>query len=470
MYVLRLFGRFRIPNWVLTIAVLLVLAMSSVVLGMLVGKGRTLPALGFVGILGAALMCLVVARYFLSFVLLLPVTCLAVPIDISTGTYTKLPISLLLATLLIGIWCASMYLRGWKIAATPLNRPIIVFGIICILSFAWGRLWRDPGLVDWNDRFVLVQVASLVTYLVSFATALLIGNFVTKERHLKWIVGVFLCAGTLIVLVQTLAISEGFLTIKGLWSLWLVAPAYGLLICQPKLKARWRILLIVLLLATFHLIMIKDSLWLSGWVPSLTAIFIITLLRSWKAFIALALVGLVCGYFAIGFFTQVAEDNVHEGGLERLDIWAQNMEIVRNHWLLGTGPAGYASYYATYYANSARSTHNNYFDILAQFGVVGALCWLWFVLTTILEGWRLIHRAPPGFLRTLAIIASGGWISAMGAMMLGDWVLPFAYNQTITGFKYTVFSWIFLGTLISIRQILDHAGTQFAASVAQVRP
>ena len=40
-------------------------------------------------------------------------------------------------------------------------------------------------------------------------------------------------------------------------------------------------------------------------------------------------------------------------------------------------------------------------------------------------------------------------------MMLGDWVLPFAYNQTIAGYKYTVYSWIFLGTLIALRPLIE---------------
>ena len=39
-------------------------------------------------------------------------------------------------------------------------------------------------------------------------------------------------------------------------------------------------------------------------------------------------------------------------------------------------------------------------------------------------------------------------------MFFGDWVLPFAYNQGVGGYKYTVYSWLFLGTLISIRQLL----------------
>ncbi|MEJ2557924.1 MAG: hypothetical protein P8186_17195 [Anaerolineae bacterium] len=38
-------------------------------------------------------------------------------------------------------------------------------------------------------------------------------------------------------------------------------------------------------------------------------------------------------------------------------------------------------------------------------------------------------------------------------MMLGDWVLPFAYNQTIVGFDHSVYTWLFLGGMVSLYRI-----------------
>jgi O-antigen ligase len=301
----------------------------------------------------------------------------------------------------------------------------------------------------------VVQIASLLSFLLSFSAALLIGNFVRTPQRLKWIVGAFLVFGTLMLLTQLFHIRQGFLNDRGLWALWLVAPVYGLIIAQPNLGWRWRAALIGLLVLTFYQTMVAQSLWVSGWAPGLAAIVAITFLRSRKAFLVLAVVGGLALYASQTFFQQVAIDNINEGSLERIAIWEQSWGLAQQHWLFGTGPAGYAIYYITYYRDDARSTHNNYLDILAQFGVVGMLLWLWFVLTSLWEGWRLVQRAPPGIVRTLAIVATGGWFGAMASMMFGDWILPFAYNQTITGYRYTVYSWIFLGMLISIRQILS---------------
>jgi hypothetical protein len=38
-------------------------------------------------------------------------------------------------------------------------------------------------------------------------------------------------------------------------------------------------------------------------------------------------------------------------------------------------------------------------------------------------------------------------------MAFGDWMLPFAYTQTIAGFDYTVYSWLFIGALLALDQM-----------------
>jgi O-antigen ligase len=349
-----------------------------------------------------------------------------------------------------------MMLRGWKLTASPLNMPLVIFSGICFISFFWGLVWRDPSLLDWSGRFIYVQIGALLAIVLSLAAALLIGNFVTTPGQLKYLIGVFIGVFCLMLIVSLLGLSQHVLVIRGLWSLWLIAPVYALLIAQPRLRGWWRALLVLVLILTFYQVLIRDSLWVSGWLPGIVAIFAVTFLQSRKAFTIMVIAAALIYQVPVvnEFYKEAAQENIDEGALQRISIWKQNWLVVRSHWLLGTGPAGYAIYYMTYYREDARSTHNNYLDILAQFGFVGMATWLWLSATCLWEGWRLVQRASPGFLRTLAIAATGGWVGAMASMFLGDWVLPFAYNQTITGFKYTVYSWIFLGTLISIRRLL----------------
>jgi O-antigen ligase len=213
--------------------------------------------------------------------------------------------------------------------------------------------------------------------------------------------------------------------------------------------------------------MIVKADWISGWAPSIAAIAAASFFRSKRFFIVVLIIGIIAGYQSRDFFEKVANSNVEDGALGRLSLWDQNWRVVREHWMFGTGPAGYALYYMTYYKEDARSTHNNYLDIMAQFGFIGMITWLWLAFTAVVEGVRTIYRAPPGFLKTLAIIATSGWIGAQASMFFGDWILPFAYNQGVGGYKYTVYSWIFLGTIISIQQIMRRQAQPVVQSIQQ---
>lgn len=425
-----------------------------VIVGWLSARGDRLLLAGVVGLPLALAGVILINRYFQMMVLIFPITALAVPLSFPTGSGSVVPVSMALALVLTGFWCLTMSHRGWKLYPSPLNTPLLIFGAVACISLVWGITWRDPVLNIWGS-FPIVQVASLLCYLVSISATLLVGNFITTPGQLRYFLGVFLIFGGLTVIKTLLGLPLDFLTARGLWALWFIAPAYGLLIAQPQLGRRWQLLLGAMLILIFYAVMVRDSSWISGWMPGVIAVYAITFLRSRKAFLVLLIVGGIALFATWSFFQSVAQSNIDDGSLERLILWEQNWNVVRQHWLFGTGPAGYAVYYMTYYRDDARSTHNNYLDILGQFGFVGMIVWLWLVVTSLVEGWRLIQRLPDGFYRTLAMIATGGWIGAMGSMFFGDWVLPFAYNQTIGGYQYTVFSWMFLGTLISLRRIAD---------------
>lgn len=453
-------SRLRMPTWLIKAAIVLALIGYCLAIGAAIGKGSTRLMLLIAAPPLLAVGGIVIFRYFQLLVLALPLLALTLPrIELPTGTETRLPLSLLLALALSLAWAISMYSRGWRLAPTPLNRPLIAFGLACSFSLFWGIAWRDYGLID-APKFIVTQTASLITILISLSAALLVGNFIRTPGQLKYLVGAFLVCGSLMTLTELFHINQPVLNDRGLWGTWTVAPAYGLLIGVPRMRWRWRIGLILIILLTLYQTMVVNADWISGWLPTIIALGAITLLRSWKAFILLCLLGGVALFISLGFFQKVAQDNVDDGSLERLIIWEQNFGVTREHWLFGTGPAGYAIYYMSYFPEEARSTHNNYLDVISQFGLVGSLLWLWLMAVSMWEGWHISRRAPPGFLRALAITAGGGWVAALAAMFFGDWVLPFAYNQGIAGYKYTVYSWIFLGTLISIRQLLADQPTE----------
>ena len=87
--------------------------------------------------------------------------------------------------------------------------------------------------------------------------------------------------------------------------------------------------------------------------------------------------------------------------------------------------------------------------MLAQTGVVGMACFAWLLAAAARSMWReYVHVPRSAFARGYAALALAVLCAALVAMMLGDWVLPFAYNQSITGFDNAVISWIGWGMAI----------------------
>ncbi|RRR72973.1 MAG: O-antigen ligase domain-containing protein [Candidatus Viridilinea halotolerans] len=434
--------------------------LASLAIGHFAAQGSLMmvAALAFPSL--ALMGALFAIRYLEFLVLVLPVTALAMRFAaIPTGTESPLHISLVLSLGLVGIWLVTMFTHGdWQIPKTSFNRSLFTFMAICCISLPWGILWRDPilNMAAMGNGFPITQTASLASIVISMWVPYLVGYYIDREWKIKFYLWAFVIGGTLMTITQILEIEQYILTDAGLWGLWYSAILFSVILVLPGVAWVWRAACLGLLGMHMYLVVILNSGWLSGWVPGILGIGAIIFLYSRKYFFMLTLALVLIGIGPAGFYIEeIIAAETEEGGLERLDIWERSLGIVAQHWLFGMGPAGYAPYNMTYFPWDARSTHNNFFDVVGQFGVLGLLAWCWFMGTSLWFGWKTVNRAPPGFLRTVAIIATGGWVGAFASMMLGDWILPFAYNQGIKGYPYTVYSWIFLGLLVSVHRMLD---------------
>ena len=134
-------------------------------------------------------------------------------------------------------------------------------------------------------------------------------------------------------------------------------------------------------------------------------------------------------------------------------------EIVKVNPILGLGPANYYWYTPLFpirgYAVQFNS-HNQFVDLVAQVGLVGLACFLWFIFEITLIGWYLRNRVPDGFARGYVYACLGGLAGTMVAAMFGDWVLPFVYNVGFVGFRASIYAWVFLGGLVAIEQMVKN--------------
>nr|MBP7691639.1 O-antigen ligase family protein [Anaerolineales bacterium] len=245
------------------------------------------------------------------------------------------------------------------------------------------------------------------------------------------------------------------INVGGLFTMWCIALGAGLALYCRRWHWAWRVLAAVMALLYVVWGLILHTSWLAGWLPGLVVLAVLIWQHSRRA-VALMLLGVVI--FAVVNYSEFekafAAENEESGGT-RLAAWAQNWRITRDHLLFGTGPAGYAAYYMSYFPADAMATHNNYIDMLAQNGIVGFVPMLVFFGGLAWMGFRLTRRlrGRGDFLEGLANASFAGTMACLVAMAFGDWVFPFAYTQTIAGFDYAVYSFLFMGAIPVIDQL-----------------
>lgn len=390
-------------------------------------------------------------------VVILFVACF-INISLPTGTGSRLVFSLLLTIVLVTLWVLRLFIVDKRIylIPSPVNAPLLGFMIITVIALVWSNVFRDPLVVIWSS-FPLVQIVSTVVMVMLPMAFFLTANNIQKEQTLKLLVAIMLLAGFL-GLFRQYGYIDLPINVGGLYYLWVVSLSTGLALFVKQL-ARWQRGLLLLLagLWVYWGIGLHVS-WLAGWLPSVIVVGVLTFMRSKKWFFIIMVATLV--YIGINFnywYGIVFKSESSSSGVTRLAAWEMNWRVTDQHLLFGTGPAGYAAYYMSYFPTEAMATHSNYLDIIAQTGVVGFVLCIWFFISLAWQGYRLVSRLKGrgDFIEGMANAVFAGTIACIVMMGFGDWLFPFAYTQTIAGFNYAVYNWIFMGTVLVINRMTE---------------
>jgi hypothetical protein len=449
------------------------------VMGLLVN--RVPPALILVALVAPFAALAVVRRLELGIAAMLLAGCF-VRFRISTGTESDIVISLMICAGCVALWVIHMLVVEKRLvlrrAAT--NAPLLAFMVTVVVSWVWSRAFRDALVHEVGHP--LVSVAAGMVMLLLPGCFLLVANNVNSVRWLRVLMWILLGEGLAILLVdfgyvfgvgpilalRTFLSTNGFIHVNshGLISTWCLSFALALALFNRRLHWLWRSLLLVYVAGFVYWGFFRRITWLAGWVPALVAATVIALLRSKKLFIvvlALAVVG------AGGYYMRTAlEAENEESGVTRWTAYQVNWRVTGKHLLLGTGPAGYASYYMSYFPTEAMASHSNYIDIIAQTGIVGSFFILWFFGAQIWGShklWRKL-RGQRDFAESLCVAVLGGTVGCVIAMALGDWLLPFAYTQGIIGFDLAMFNWLFMGSLWALSHMLTSGASTTRAAQA----
>jgi O-antigen ligase len=348
--------------------------------------------------------------------------------------------------------------------------PLLALVLAAALAFGVGQL---PWFSFAGSAPLDAQLGGLAIYVLAAGAFLLVAHQVRDLYWLQALTWLFLALGTLFVagwLVSAIGHFTGRLFQLGavsnsLFWVWLVALAFGQAVFNQKLHPAWRLALGSLVVATLYVAFVENYGWKAGWLPPLLALAVIVGSRSRRAGLALLVIGAVP---VISLVSQAIASDTYSY-MTRIEAWRLMLEIIKVNPILGFGPANYYWYTPLYPLlgwSVQFNSHSQYVDIVAQTGLLGLACFLWFVWEMGRLGWRLRSQVPPGFAQAYVYGALGGLAGTLLACVLVDWLLPFVYNIGLAGFRGSILAWLFLGGLVSLEQMARRQDAARASGAA----
>lgn len=441
--------------------------LASAVLAPRVAAGERMIRLLFLAMLALAPV-VILLRWPSLGLLGLIVGGMLVPFSIGTGSGTSINISVLITAGLLVLWVLEITTGKKRLEFSRPVLPLVFFMISALLGFAFGqiRYFQVP------PASLMAQLGGLMIFLLLGGVFILAAHQISDLRWLEWIVWTFLILAGIYILGNLFPVRSISWAIQSFfqravqdssfWA-WVVALAFSQGLLNRRLKGWLRAALIAMALSTLYITVIVKQSWVSGWLPALTAIAVITWfgqphLR--KFIVAAGLVLLVLRFDSLYNYIFAEGDNEYSL-ITRLEAWSIMLKVIQANPIFGVGPSNYYWYTVIFpisgyfvYFNS----HNNYFDIVAQIGLVGLACFFWFAFQVSRLGLSLLGKAPEGFPRAYVIGALGGLAAMVVSGMLGDWIVPFVYNVGMEGFRASAIAWMFLGGLVVVERFYGKVG------------
>jgi hypothetical protein len=370
-------------------------------------------------------------------------------------------VAVVLTALLIGLWVLDMLIRRRKIYVNnPATAfPVLIFVVGCVISFGIGQL---PWYPLASHAPLDTQMGGLAMFILSVLAFLAISNMIRDLRWLQAFTWLFVAIGALYIvgrLVPPVAnvmrhyFQPGATTGSIFW-VWLLVIPFSQALLNNKLIKAHRIALVVLILGVLFCSIVQAWDWKSGYIPPLAGVAVIVALL----FRQRVLWFMPLFIAAAGYIGSQAITSDEYSWFSRLDAWVIVAQISAVSPIFGIGFGNYYWYTPLFPIMGWRvsfNSHSQYVDLFSQIGLFGLICFLWIFWEIGKLGWRLKDTAPEGFPRAFVYGALGGLGGTLVAGGLVDWVLPFVYNIGMNGFRSSILSWLFLGGLLVINQMVQ---------------
>lgn len=374
---------------------------------------------------------------------------------IGTGTGTKISITFIVLYFLLAVWLFKTLVvkRRFDLPPSPVTLPIVLFVIVVLSSLLWSSIFVEPDARPFFEEKLLPRLMTSMVLIISPVVILMFAAQVRSTLYLRFIAWWFIAVGAVFVALRVFLDSvPPPLNDKGQLSAWVCALAVGQFLFNRHLKWYVRAVLAAVVAGWVYVTYGMGSSWVSGWLPVFAVVGIVIALYSRRLLLVVMIVAAI--FVAVKWDSVQKQVNAENqtSGSTRVVAWERTFSVFDDHWLLGTGPAGYAFYFAARLSGFYQFSHNNYVDILAQLGIIGISIFvlLWLIINFIsLSNYRYMSK-DGGFRQGLAASLVAMNAAALLIMWLGDWVTPFTYTQGLDGIDYTIWPWIFAGLTLAL--------------------
>jgi hypothetical protein len=406
--------------------------------------------------------------------LLLLATSATVNFTISSGSSTAIPFSFPIVVVLIFAWIIKMIIVDRRIhfVATSVYKPFILFLMAAAFSWLWGyAIW------DWRiqapGNLLLVQAGQYALFFLSITAFFLIINHPLSEKTLIVWTLIIIVIGFATILPRLLGITifQNDL-VFGAMFMWPFLLLWGQLLFNPKLNIWMYVIGGGLSLLWAYWVYSQALPWKGGWVPAVLGLVLMLWFKDKRVFAGIIIIGSLLILLNWPYVnSELFQSEVSSASTIRPLFWWDVVRMTFRSPLFGLGPVNYRYYWQdpTFIPLSRIAygwhvwdawgynppSHNTFVDIFAQTGIIGFGLFLWGIVIALKTCFQVTRRLQPGFTKAYSYAVICGFISmCISSFVIADFLIPYVYNITITGFRHSVYSWLLLGSVIGLNQSL----------------
>ena len=360
------------------------------------------------------------------------------------------------------LWISKRMIVGKRpnmIPATPLNKPIFFFLMVCVLSAAISAFWRGS-----LPNFLTKTLEWFIVYF-------LVTESVTTRKHIYIIFGVFLvtlAATALDSLVQYYVTykdiflghaiepgtraTAGFKTPNGLGA-YLTGAIPIVLAWTFKRDERLRYRLLLSLLFVLLIWSLAVTFSRGAWLTVFLGVIFFALLygfhrRHLEFYCTFGLLLILVALIFLFGFILTSDWNLpalrYGTAYWRLQVWADTFKMIQDRPFLGHGINTFMRAFEAYRSDPGADptyAHNSYLQLTAETGVIGLVAFLWIFRS--LFGWFLQFLTAYGIKNDDLIIPAMGVSSAIFAFLFQSF-----FDNQFYSLQLVVYLWFLVGLFV----------------------